>query len=94
MKYAEPGSVSHGTLLEEDLIPAFMDELEYLDPEAYAEAKAELELFSGEDEVGLSLFLNDYLFDLLDEYSPPGHYFGAHPGDGSDFGWWPVEEEW
>ena len=33
------------------------------------------------------------LFDRLDSISPPGHFFGAHPGDGACYGWWPVEEE-
>jgi len=26
--------------------------------------------------------------DALGEYSPPFCIFGAHEGDGSDFGWW------
>jgi len=33
------------------------------------------------------------LMDSLDSFAPPGMQFGAHPGDGSDFGWWPVEED-
>lgn len=34
----------------------------------------------------------DALMGLLDEYAPAGHMFGAHPGDGADFGYWPEEE--
>jgi hypothetical protein len=30
------------------------------------------------------------LFDLLDELAPTGTGFGAHEGDGSDFGFWSL----
>jgi len=32
------------------------------------------------------------LFDLLNNYVPDYCYFGAHPGDGADYGVWVVEE--
>lgn len=31
----------------------------------------------------------DNLQDALQEYCPPFVYFGTHPGDGADFGFWP-----
>lgn len=40
--------------------------------------------------------LNDFLyelFDTLNDIAPDGCYFGAHPGNGSDMGFWLTEEE-
>ena len=80
----EIGTVSHGTMLASDLIPAFMRELpashrlrQDYDANGYNAAE--------EDD------LLDALFDALDSLAPEGTYFGAHPGDGSDYGFWPNE---
>lgn len=32
------------------------------------------------------------MMDALNDVAPNGYYFGAHPGDGSDFGFWQIEE--
>jgi hypothetical protein len=32
------------------------------------------------------------MMDALNDIAPDGYYFGAHPGDGSDFGFWECEE--
>ena len=36
-------------------------------------------------------YLYEELTDILERYAPEGYYFGAHPGDGSDFGYWRDE---
>jgi len=92
-KTAQPGTISHGTLKVEDLIVVFVNELRILDSEELgklfierAEAKNEIEF---EDE--LDQWFLDCLVDALEVYTPEGHYFGTHIGDGADFGYWPLE---
>jgi len=36
--------------------------------------------------------LYEELTDILESYAPEGYYFGAHVGDGSDFGFWMDDE--
>ena len=99
------GSVISGTMRPEDLMPALFETLLLFDPdraEAWAEYWREIDhvmcacegdtddMFRGFDPEKISYALNE-LFDELDEISPEGFYFGAHPGDGSDYGWWPAE---
>jgi hypothetical protein len=89
------GSVSSGTLREEVLIPVFEDVLRQagVTPDRPAAA---VRLHRGEDltdaEWGeVSWYVNEDLFDALDAVAPEGTYFGAHPGDGSDFGFWEAD---
>ena len=82
------GTVSHGTMRPEDLIPAFCDALEELgDLHSATHVRRQWENGPLNDVDAL-----DYLFDALDACAPAGYYFGAHPGDGSDYGFWEAEE--
>ena len=85
------GTVSHGTMRAEHLIPAFMSALDTLDPRRAAGIAADPEnaaIIADPDEHEYAdEFVSD-LFDILDEYAPKGAYFGAIEGDGSDYGFW------
>jgi len=98
------GSVSHGTLLNEELIESFIYELRQQKPlsrehrklirdiqktmsEAERVERLHSEVLSWADMAESSAAV-DELIDALNFYAPLGFYFGAHPGDGSDFGFW------
>ena len=101
----EPGSISSGTMRAEDLIPRFMSKLFKEKPElarslwqkyprlgeALCDKNAGIHSDWWESDEAQEILNND-IFDAMDNMSPEGHYFGSHPGDGSDYGYWPIEE--
>ena len=89
---ADFGSVSTATMRPEDLIPAFLDCLNDLDEDRCAAILAEYPEYNNEDfyDTDDAQWLLEGLFDALDEYAPPFSYFGAHEGDGADYGFWPA----
>jgi|GEM_PF-1419037 len=101
------GSVSSGTMRPEDLIPAFLSQLEhelkYGPKQDRATRKAhaalvrditarmdELENYFDTDDASDDVAA---LEDALQSYAAPYFYFGAHPGDGADYGFW-LSESW
>lgn len=118
INYPKIGSISHGTLRKEDLIPSFIDALDEIKQQfIYCELGKEQEARQNHDRIENLCAaveqrkLSDYgteedyfssddadsdledLTDLLNEFAPPFCYFGTHPGDGSDFGFWPMDIE-
>jgi hypothetical protein len=103
------GTVSHATMRAEDLIPAFCGELEdrarlktSASGVSFAERKSHRALVRQIRRAARSKGYYDgadsgddlsALFDALEAYAGPYMYFGAHPGDGSDFGYW-LSESW
>ena len=91
---------SHGTLRPQDLAPVMMDVLRIVAPAHYEQLIiAPLSIppaCAQEDDddwwtsVDYGYFMEE-LLDLLNEHAPDGYYFGSHPGDGSDFGFWPAD---
>jgi hypothetical protein len=101
MKYASIGSISSGTLRTEDLLDTFAFELEHLVQrnadewcsdagrarrDAYVALVRDAREANPDTEEGAELVTE--LEDALDEFAPPYAYFGAHEGNGSDFGFW------
>jgi hypothetical protein len=89
------GTVSHGTMRNEDLIPEFVyilrqfskgkNKAQYKEcKEIQKRIKSENYFQSEESDFDL----NEFLFDALQDYALPYFYFGSHPGDGSDYGYW------
>lgn len=94
-----PWIVSSSTLKSEHLLVSFWETLESLSVSLDSEILSDLQRLVGEDskeedykeEEASELLL--CLFDLLQEKSPEGFYFGSHPGDGALFGFW-LSEDW
>lgn len=89
------GSISTGTLREQDLIPVYFSTLQELDSDRAAELEAEvttvLAALEGEaDDVDGGELLNT-LDEALSAVAPEGYRFGAHEGDGADIGFWEEE---
>lgn len=100
------GTVCHGSHRYQDVIPALLGELEYLDSDRHAKYLSDIagealehllavdDILEPDDETTDSRMdwlsgVSADLFDILDVMSPDYCYFGAHEGDGADFGFWP-----
>ena len=105
MKHASFGTVSHGTMRLEDLLPDFASELEYhvqnnadewcsddgrAQRNTYMELIGEAREIDADDENAPEVL--DNLFNALNDFAPPYAYFGANPGDGCDYGFWLLED--
>jgi len=92
-------TVIHATHRTQDLVPAFLEVLRDTPEYVQIVILPPFPLIPTEDDdprwdtEEMSYLLNEDLFDALNKYAPEGYYFGAHPGDGSDFGYWKNEEE-
>jgi hypothetical protein len=104
MKRSKPrtlsiGSYSSGTMRSEDLIPAFISAAEDLrlsrdDRATINKIRKESDAADEDAEYWQEDASEDVntLFDLLDRYCPEYCSFGAHEGDGADYGCWPSIE--
>lgn len=96
------GTISEGTLKNEDLIPAFIDAIDGV--RISRKHRGEVRAINNRlvDDYQSALWecpkdeLVSYdverLIDILNDYVPNYCYFGAHDGDGACFGVWPTDE--
>lgn len=89
------GSVSSGTMLASDLVPTFAYELSRVCGDDHADLLASADAWvdgsadpetNDHDDAGNELV--DELMTALGDYCPDYCYFGAHEGDGADYGVW------
>jgi hypothetical protein len=89
------GSVISGTTRPQDLIPRYMELARQVEPNAYMYDAVPAFAMKDEDSTWWDTDecqeILAHLEDTLDDHAPEGCYFGAHPGDGSDFGFWELE---
>jgi hypothetical protein len=96
----QAGTVSHGTLRTGDLIGAFASELSRHTIYTNAPLIVEANLWLDREASDMAAYYEDAgpelvnaLIDALNDIAPEGMYFGAHEGDGSDFGFWHVDDD-
>ncbi len=81
------GTLISGTHQPEDLAPVFLNTIASAD---LGRAIRLGERFEAGREDVLDVLAD--MFDALNDIAPEGTYFGAHPGDGADFGFWRDDE--
>ena len=88
----EMGTLISGTHCPEDLIPAFLTACDAYGATVPTPVRLAAELESFDDAEQASETVAE-LMDCLSAIAPFGCFFGSHPGDGADFGFW-LTEEW
>jgi hypothetical protein len=114
IKYASFGSVSEGTLKQDELLMKFLHTLQWhmmqnkealalpesddtrnwllqIERDAQACFDEDGNLIPEKEDDACELITA--LSDALETFAPPYSYFGAHVGDGADFGFWPIDPE-
>jgi hypothetical protein len=102
--FISEGTVIHGTLRTQDLLRALSAEFQRVLPfsshNLVFEAREAADALNAVDpdvlqhwqDVG-AVILDDLFNELQAIAAREGMRFGAHEGDGSDFGYWSVEED-
>lgn len=86
-------SISSGTLSDTDLVETFGAFYQLMTGDDTLLTEGRQLLLSKPNSEELSYFINEQLFDSLNELAPSGYYFGSHIGDGANFGYWEITLE-
>lgn len=87
-------SVSHATMIDTDIVEAIERDMQGVVPNDNTLWGAIEEFWAAEeDSEDRAFLLNETIWDEMNDIAPEGTYFGAHPGDGSDYGFWSAEDE-
>lgn len=99
-KEVQTGTIIHGTYRPEDLWDAFSPYLGDFANEKWFQKAEKLTEYICENFLTMSYaaetaytreldeIINDHVFPLMEDLAPSGYYFGTHPGNSSDFGFW------
>lgn len=92
------GTIIADTTDPDDLIPAFVAKIREIRGNLPRDLCTRYLALGGQapspqEELSRKLDLLDELFDYLEELAPPFCFFGTHPCDGLDFGFWPWDTE-
>lgn len=79
--------LKHGPTVSRETRKAHVNLLREIERAIDVESAYDTDDFSG----NMDDYLTD-LFDALGEYAGPYFYFGSHPGDGADYGYWLSDE--
>ena len=83
------GSVSSGTMREEDVWEAIIDYL--IEYRSGLVTKLTMQQTASAGDFAYLVW--ETAFDVMNNIAPKGYYFGAHPDDGCDYGFWQCEEK-
>jgi hypothetical protein len=99
------GSISIGTVKLCDIVPKMLDALRDIHEQAWMQCQmpgvgfplvpSYVIDFPGHEwwETDNARYAYEILFEALNSECPNGYYFGGHPGDGADVGFWRTEED-
>jgi hypothetical protein len=85
-------SVSHGTMIGEDIVDA-VEQFSNLSNKLAEAIKAFRAAPPSSESDERTYILNEVIWDIMNELAPNGCDFGSHPGDGCDYGFWELEKE-